>query len=298
MLRPFLGTLRFLRDHPLTADQPARALWRYLRWQVGSRVLPGPVVVDFVNDARLLVRPGMTGATGNVYAGLHEFDDMAFLLHALRPNDSFVDIGANVGSYTVLAAKAVGARVLAFEPVPETYAALTDNIQLNHVEARVEARQVCVGRTASHVRLTTRLDCMNHVLPDDGAALESSVSVPQVRLDDALAGAAPYLIKLDVEGYELEALGGAAATLADKRLCALIMEVNESGRRYGRSDQELIARVTEHGFERVLYAPFARELRAYEGEVTGGNAIFVRDRADVSARVKSAQSFRVLGRHI
>ena len=45
---------------------------------------------------------GMTGATGNVYCGLHEFEDMALVLHALRPRDLFVDVGANVGSYTVL----------------------------------------------------------------------------------------------------------------------------------------------------------------------------------------------------
>jgi hypothetical protein len=50
---------------------------------------------------------GMTGATGNLYVGLHEFEEMAFLLHFLRPGDLFADVGANVGSYTILAAVAV-----------------------------------------------------------------------------------------------------------------------------------------------------------------------------------------------
>jgi hypothetical protein len=63
-----------------------------------------PVVVPFVGDTRLLVARGMRGATGNVYVGLHEFEEMAFALHALRPSSRFIDVGANVGSYTVLAA--------------------------------------------------------------------------------------------------------------------------------------------------------------------------------------------------
>jgi hypothetical protein len=41
--------------------------------------------------------------SGNIYAGLHEFGDMAFVLHFLRAGDLFADVGANIGSYTVLA---------------------------------------------------------------------------------------------------------------------------------------------------------------------------------------------------
>lgn len=54
----------------------------------------------------------MTGATGNIYVGLHEFEDMAFLLHVLRRTDLFVDVGANIGSYTILAGGAAGAKLL------------------------------------------------------------------------------------------------------------------------------------------------------------------------------------------
>ena len=55
------------------------------------------------------------GATGNLYVGLHEFEEMAFLLHFLRRGDLFADVDANVGSYTILAAVAVGTEAIAFE---------------------------------------------------------------------------------------------------------------------------------------------------------------------------------------
>ncbi len=79
-----LNTYRFIANHPLTRDHKIHAMSRWLRWQFGSRVLGWPVVVPFVGDTRLLARPGMTGATGNIYCGLHEFEDMAFVLHFLR----------------------------------------------------------------------------------------------------------------------------------------------------------------------------------------------------------------------
>jgi hypothetical protein len=87
----------------------------------------------------------MTGATGNIYSGLHEFEDMGFLLHFLRPDDLFVDIGANIGSYTILASAAIGAATIAFEPVPDTHEWLRLNVAINNVDNKVERRREALG---------------------------------------------------------------------------------------------------------------------------------------------------------
>jgi FkbM family methyltransferase len=292
-----LTTFRFLLQHPLTKRSPVAAVARYLRWQLGSRILGGSVAVDFVNDARLLVRPGMTGATGNVYAGLHEFEDMAFLLHALRAGDSFVDVGANVGTYTVLAAKVVGARVVAFEPIPATNQALRDNLALNAIESRVELRRSCAGARPGEVVMTTALDTINHVVAGSADGASATMSVPVETLDGVLREA-PFLLKLDVEGYEREVLRGAAATLADPRLHCVIMEINAFGARYDRSDSELLSVMAAHGFERCSYAPRERRLELATSPASGGNSLFVRDRALVQDRVANAPAFRVLNQSI
>lgn len=78
-----LRTVNFLLNHPLSSKNKSAAFYRLLSWQIRSRLIGAPVAYDFVNQSRLLVYPGMTGATGNVYAGLHEFYDMGFVLHAL-----------------------------------------------------------------------------------------------------------------------------------------------------------------------------------------------------------------------
>lgn len=297
-----LNTLRFLSRHPLTARNPLRALTRYIQWQIASRIAPGPVVVKFVNDVRLVVRPGMTGATGNVYAGLHEFEDMAFVLHALRRGELFIDVGANVGSYTVLAAGGVGARVIAFEPVPSTWTALRDNIHLNALDDRVDARATGIGSRSQIVRMTVALDTTNHVLAGntDVEAQEDTVEVPIVSLDDALRNEEPFMVKLDIEGYELEALLGAPQILASPSLQAIIMEINSTGQRYGRSNERLEAHVRAEGFHRYRYFPFQRRLTEYvEGdESPTANAIFVRDIAMMEKRVREASPFEVLGQRV
>jgi hypothetical protein len=86
---------------------------RFLSWQIGSRLSQTAHVFELANGAKMFARPGMTGATGNLYVGLHEFAEMAFLLHFLRRGELFADVGANVGSYSVVAGAAVGADVIA-----------------------------------------------------------------------------------------------------------------------------------------------------------------------------------------
>ena len=74
----------------------------------------------WIGGQRLSIRRGMRGATGNIYVGLHEFADMMLTLNFLREGDLFLDIGANVGSYTVLASGICRAVTWAFEPDPGT----------------------------------------------------------------------------------------------------------------------------------------------------------------------------------
>ena len=157
---------KFLGTHPLTRSNRTSAWARFLWWQVRSR-LSRDVVVDWVAGQRFIARRGMTGFTGNIYAGLHEAVDMLFLLHFLRPGDVLFDIGANVGSYTVLASGARGARTMAFEPDPSTAAELWRNVELNGLTQLVDLHTVALGASEAEVRFTVGRDTVNHVAGQD-----------------------------------------------------------------------------------------------------------------------------------
>jgi len=281
-------------NHPLNTGRRVNALADVVRWQIGSRLLPGPVAVPFVSDSVLLVEHGMTGATGAVYCGLHEYKEMAFVLHLLRPNDLFFDIGANVGSYTVLAA-AAGARVVACEPVPETWRKLQRNIAVNHFEA-VEALNVGVGDAQERLWFTTNLDTTNRVAPK-GTRQDDMCEVDVIRVDDLVRDfGAPVALKVDVEGYEFKVLKGAQSWLNNNGVAALIVERNPSSVDYGPSFEAAWELVEQAGFIPVDYEPAIRVVAAGRETEGAGNQIFIRDIETVRRRCKEAPRYSVAGR--
>lgn len=235
----------------------------------------------------------MHGATGNVYVGLMEFEDMAFVLHLLREGDQFLDVGANAGVYSILAGVR-GVRVLAMEPVPASYEQLLDNIHLNRFETRIDARKLGVGKEAGELRFSTATGPTNHVLVD-GKGDAQSVTVPVDSLDNIAAGWAPVMMKIDVEGFEANVIEGAPALLAHPSLQAVLIELNGLGARYGFSDADIHARLLDFGFHPMRYEPFARRLVALEGHNTSGNTLYVRASAALEQRLREAPVARAVG---
>lgn len=287
-------TARFLWGHPLTSRQRLATFSRWIRWQLGSRVLAGKAVMPFVEGTELVVDRGMTGATGNIYAGLHEFNDMGFLLHFLRPDDPFLDVGANIGSYTVLAAGVCGASCTAIEPIPATYAKLVTNLRLNGLELRATALNVGVGASEGTLRFTRSLDAMNHVVGPGEELGDDLVDVAVTTIDEVSRGQRPILMKIDVEGFEMHALSGAEETLAAPALEAIIIELNGLGARYGNQDTRIDAKLRQFGFTSHVYDPFTRMLSP-RAELAADNVLYLRHPAATAERLRTARAIRLHG---
>lgn len=277
---------KFLWTHPLLRGRPCYALGRFLAWQLRSRLCSEPVVFPWVGGSKLWLRRGWHGLTGNYYAGLHDFEDMGFLLHFLRPGDLFVDVGANMGSYTVLASAVCRARSISFEPAPETCERLRANCELNCLATLTDCRPYAVGATHGYVAMTSGYDTGNHVISDpDPVRVKTKV----VALDDALAEP-PILMKIDVEGFESEVLQGARRLLSDPRLKAIIIEMNGLGRRFGRKDADIDTLFAAAGFTACRYSPETRSLSPVTLPVNA-NVIYCRGISFIEARLRAAEAF-------
>lgn len=292
----FARTIKFITNHPLNRDQRINSVIRYVKWQVGSRLVQGSIVFDWVNGSKILVKTGETGLTGNIYTGLHEFPDMGFLLHVLRREDLFIDIGANVGSYTILACAAIGARGVAFEPVPSTFHRLVENMRLNHLDERVKCVNKGIGARQGYVAFTGDNDTTNHALAS-GELCDKIVNVEVTTLDTALDGESPSLAKIDVEGYETPVLEGATEMLKDPSLHSVIMELNGSGRRYGYEELKILELMLDNGFKTYSYNPLDRTLINLDGKnLNSGNTLFIRNKPLVEERLRRAQKVSVNGK--
>ncbi|MBW7942940.1 MAG: FkbM family methyltransferase [Candidatus Kuenenia stuttgartiensis] len=264
-----------------------------MRWQLGQKILPYPVVYTFVDDSKLVVSKGMTGATGNIYVGLLEFNEMSFVLHLLRESDTFGDIGANVGVYSILASVNAGAFSVAAEPVPVTYTHLLRNVKVNNAEGKITALQCGVGAKEGVLKFTDNFDTINGVVVNQDTN-EHTVSVHVNTLDNIFSGKKPVLLKIDVEGYEWQVLQGATSLFADPTLKAVIIEINGAGKAYGIADDDIHDFMVSHGFRPYGYEPFLRDLLQWNsyGPV---NTIYLRDVVWVMDRVKASRKFNVLG---
>jgi len=222
---------------------------------------------------------------------------MSFLLHLLRPEDLFVDIGSNSGSYTILASGVVHAKSISIEPVPVTFQRLLNNINLNELQSKVTALNIGLSSEKGVLSVTTDSDTTNHLVLDQGN--ENTMAVEIDTLDGVCSNQNPTLIKIDVEGWELKVLNGAHIVIKNDNLMAFILEINGNGVKLGVQETEIIEFLESFGFFPVMYNPFTRDVIKISGRnFSGGNTIFVRNLDAITRRVESAESFKVFGTYI
>jgi FkbM family methyltransferase len=211
------GVVRYIWGHPSNDGRRLRALNRAASYQVSSRLLGRRVVARLGERSRLWVEPHRTAASMVLYANPPDRPEMLTWRRALGDGDLFIDVGANVGTYTLWAAEH-GAEVIALEPAADTFALLRENIALNRYQ--VTALQVAAGDHCGTARFTAGLDAGNS-LAADGLAVTELVTIDSLIGDRSVAG-----MKVDVEGFELDVLRGAARALAEHRIALLQIEWN------------------------------------------------------------------------
>jgi FkbM family methyltransferase len=174
---------------------------------------------------------GEDGSCVDLFFLQYESPSLAPVLEAfLESGSTFVDVGANVGVYTAWASRCVrgSGRVLAFEPVPATREYLEHVVALNALaNVRVVSKALGAGTGSVSLWVVPHASGLTSVLAPVDESSARRVEVPMSTLDDELSiagGATPTLVKIDVEGYEMEVLRGAVRTLSADDGPAVVFE--------------------------------------------------------------------------
>ena len=190
--------------------------------------------------------------------GVWEKDVTAYLMKLLESGMVVVDIGANVGYYTLLAAEKVGGhgKVFAFEPEPSRYTLLEKNVRVNGLKNVILAQKAVSNKTGTaRLYLDPRHNPGDHRLFDSFDGRES-VAVETTSLDDFFKDKGPFIhvIKMDIQGAEMAALEGMANTIKRHHDLTLITEFWPDGMKaFGFSPTEFLSTLIGHGFH--LYIP-------------------------------------------
>lgn len=230
--------------------------------RLATRFLTGrlPTMLATYEDGRRFIIPARdTMYTAVFIAGAWEGTESQVIQNLLRPGDIAIDIGANHGWFTLLMAKAVGAsgEVLAIEPVPSHLEALEQNLSRNPgLRTRIYREALGASPGDLEIHLFEGLPHGHASASDLGRNDFEKVSVPVERLDGLLKNSghrAPALVKVDVEGAELEVLSGATKLAASPQAPIWTLEVNyETAAAFGYRPVELLDRLRSLSDYRVF----------------------------------------------
>lgn len=185
------------------------------------------VIKEFDGPLRLFIDLSDHVIGLNIIRGRYERSEIEFVRENLKPGQTVLDIGANIGFFAIVMGSIVGpaGRVYAFEPLDHNADLLERSISENGFEDRVEVKRCAVGETSGFARLLFMEG--EHALNSGGAYLyREGMEIPEghrihevemVSLDQCALRRPIAMIKIDVEGAESLALGGAKKILQTDR---------------------------------------------------------------------------------
>ncbi len=284
-----LSHIRHIYNHPLAKKVRFKSFFRYTLFHAIYKN-DDEVKIPFL-EGKLIVKKGYGGQT-NYFTFLEDYEEMLFLIHYLKRDDVFVDVGANIGSYSILAAMTNNLKVHAFEPNKVSYQILNKNILLNKLDGKIISYQCGLGKKNSKENII-EIGALSHIINEQDIA---SHEIKLRKLDDIIDTA--NLMKIDVEGYEENVLLGSKKILANSNLNAIIIEM-AGYNRFGSSDEKVHGILSDYGFNPVFYDPLTRVLNHREEYSRHGkgwwNVIYVRDFDLATKKIKKSGKIKING---
>jgi FkbM family methyltransferase len=292
-----IKTLRYIWTHPNCKNQQIQSILKFIGWQFYKRLTNKYFDIELIHNVKIRCYPDSYSAATALYCGLYDYNEMNFLLRYLRGNDSFLDIGANVGIYTLLAASKIqSGSVYSFEVLPKNYNRLIQNLKLNQFQ-QVKSYAIAVsdftGNTALNIAEGDSMPFITNNVTDN------TITVTTDTLDNLLqyeSVANLTLAKMDIEGAEILALKGAVSLLKKQRPYVWIMEINDTVNNFGWQKQDVVNFLEDYGYSLYQYDADTNQIQAITVEQKQGNNVlaiadsaldFVRDRLNEKSLANS-----------
>jgi FkbM family methyltransferase len=204
-----------------------------------------------------------------IYCGNFEWKERQFVSDYLKEGDTFVDVGANIGLFTLIASNKVGekGKVYSIEPCSKTYSRLVKNVELNGL-INVKCLQIAVSDNTGEVTMNVSLDgydAWNSIATPTAGVAFACETVRASSLDDFVKEndlwGRVVLMKIDVEGWESHVLSGGKEFFSRKDAPVLQVEfTDEASRSAGSSCQSLYRQIEALGYQMCIYDVKSRML--------------------------------------
>lgn len=282
-------------NHPLNVNNKFASILRLLSFNL-KKIFKKKIIFPWVDESKLIFDNTEIDTLSqrqikfNYYLGLAEYEDMTFLIHCLKKNDIFIDCGANLGLYTILASKVIGSNSIAFEPHPETVKRFISQLNINNITDKVKIINKAIGDKISEIKFSNTKDALRRkIIQDNDYEKYNSIQVKMTTLDYELPNIKQdFIIKMDLEGFEYNALKGALSILENKNLKAIIIEIDKAKI---NSINELLSKFN---FFPIEYHPKKRKIEISKKNLENKlNLIFIKDFEKIESHCISSKNFKI-----
>lgn len=252
----YLFSFQKVLNHPNNKKAKINTLGRLLLWKLNQIFLHKSIIVNLTPEMKCVCHPDSSFGSLIIYTKFPEYEEMNFIYDFLKKDDIFVDVGANIGAHTLMAASKIKTgKIFSFEPSAKALKYLKENIQINHLKSKV----IIVDRVVSNINGFESFTLGKHSeidrIGEKGDIFHKTKMIPSVSLDKFLLENkidCVDLIKIDVEGAELKVLEGLKDYLSKGKVGVIIFEINSNCGVYGYSVKDIINFLEQNNF--ILYA--------------------------------------------
>lgn len=223
-MKTIIAVLKYIINNNPIYSVPKYLLWA-LGYQIYKRFSGGIFSKNLFNGKKILIFPGNPIASSFIYSACHDRDEIEALRALADENTIFLDIGANIGSYSLLLSD-IAREVYAFEAHPVTASYCKMNFLLNQIDsAHVITKAIGASNTLRYFSNMSKGSPINaFVQKNDNAIQVQTITLDQFIESRQFAKNANFLVKIDVEGFEHEVLMGAQTFLANYPIKAILLE--------------------------------------------------------------------------
>lgn len=223
----FLGLSRVF-GHPLNRGHFSRTFFRVAWWQFNRIYFKLPVIAEIIPGVKIVCKPDNSYGSLIVYTGLPEFSDQTFMYDYTKENDIVVDIGAHIGSESlILGSKLTQGKIISFEPTTSIYQELKTNILLNGYEKNIHCENQAVSDHSGYITFyesgtseTNSLGPKSDAMPVKTVCTTLDTYTKKNNIDHI------NLLKIDVEGFENLVFRGAQNILQTHAVDLIVFEYN------------------------------------------------------------------------
>ncbi len=235
--------LNKLLNHPLNKNRKVNTILRITWWKFNQLYFKIPAVVEMTKNAKLICYPNNSYGSFVVYANFPEYEELNFLHQVIHDGDIVIDVGANIGSESVLAAsKGQNVKVFAFEPTDSLVPLLEENRAINGFFDRIEIIKKAVSNNNGKTQFVLETESeINHIATTNSNGKKTK-DVDCLTLDSFTKNTGIKKInflKIDVEGAELLVLQGAKNLLAEKRIDLILFELNKNLSNFNATPEDI-----------------------------------------------------------